>query len=73
MTESAEKIAFRNAFNTKLSKREAKYLYLLKSEYEQSINTVNSSIIAEQMVGFYNGCAGTTLDWRDYSNLTADQ
>lgn len=73
MTESAEKIAFRNAFNTKLSKKEAEATYLTRSEYQGSSSNINTLIIAEQLVGFYNGCTGSNLNQRDYTDVTSEQ
>lgn len=73
MADSEAKIALRNAFAKKLSKTEASSIYLLKSEYSDSGNQIDKSIMAEQMIGLYNGLNNTSLDWRDYVETTEDQ
>lgn len=73
MTDSAEKIALRNAFAKKLGKKEAATLYVNKNDIDTLSISVEKTILAEQIIGLYNGYMGTSLDYTQYNTIELEQ
>lgn len=73
MTDSAEKIALRNAFAKKLGKNEAATLYVNKNDIDTLSISVEKTILAEQIIGLYNGYMGTSLDYTQYNTIELEQ
>lgn len=71
MTETIEKVALRNAFSKKLGKTEAESTYVKKTDLESLSAGVDSTILAEQIINFYNGYEDASLDYRDYIKINA--
>lgn len=73
MADSAEKIALRNAFAKKLGKTEASNIYVSKDDLDLLSAGVDSVILCQQIISFYNSYNNTSLDYRNYADVKASE